>query len=74
MLLAEAGDRPSAALTEALSLQLDERYPGKAGYRIKRLPEKKMIAILGVDADGVTRGARNWQAFLEPLGHWLLPE
>jgi hypothetical protein len=29
-------------------------------------------AILGVDADGVGRGVRNWCAFLKPQGHWLL--
>ena len=72
VLVGEARDIPVTTLTTDLALQLDDNYPGAGNYRIKRLPERRTIAILGVDADGVGRGVRNWCAFLKPQGHWLL--
>ena len=72
VLVGEARDIPVTTLTTDLALQLDDNYPGAGNYLIKRLPERRTIAILGVDADGVGRGVRNWCAFLKPQGHWLL--
>ena len=72
ILVGEAKDQPVAALTKETSLQLDTRYPGKGNYRIKRLKDRNIVAILGTDVTGVARGVRNWLAFVNPQGHWLL--
>ncbi|MBC8871548.1 MAG: hypothetical protein H8E44_19155 [Planctomycetes bacterium] len=72
ILVGEAKDPPIAGLVKETGLQLDARYPGNGNYRIKRLKERGIIAILGTDAAGVARGVRNWLAFVNPQGHWLL--
>lgn len=72
ILVGEAKDRLVADLIEETGLQLDARYPGKGDYRIERLKDRGILAILGTDAAGVARGVRNWLAFVNPQGHWLL--
>ncbi len=72
ILVGQAADKPVAELLRAQRWQLDKGYPGRGDYRIKRLPETKTVAVLGVDADGTVRGVKNWMAFLMPEGHWLL--
>ncbi len=72
ILVAEAKDAPAVALMKALDVQLDARYPGAGSYRILRRPERDLVAILGTDEAGVARGVRNWRAFVNPQGHWLL--
>ena len=72
ILVGEAADRPVAGLIEDTGLQLDARYPGTGDYRISRLPDRGILAVLGTDAAGVARGVRNWLAFVNPQGHWLL--
>jgi hypothetical protein len=72
VLVGEASDRPVAALCLRNEWQLDDKYPGAGDYRIRRLPDQKVIAIMGVDQPGVERGVRSWLAFLNPQGHWLL--
>jgi len=74
VLVGEANDKPVTTLAKQLPMQLDVNYPGAGDYRIKRLTDSKTIAILGVDGSGVERGVRNWCAFLNPQGHWLLAE
>ena len=70
----EADDKPVTTLRNNLPLQLDVNYPGAGDYRIKQLTDSKTIAILGVDSSGVERGVRNWCAFVNAQGHWLLAE
>jgi len=72
ILVGEAKNPSIAALVKETGLQLDARYPGNGDYRIKRLNERGIIAILGTDEAGVARGVRNWLAFVNPKGHWLL--
>ena len=72
ILVGEAADLPVARLLDEIGLQLDARYPGKGDYRIKRLEDRNIVAILGTDAAGVARGVRNWLVFVNPQGHWLL--
>jgi hypothetical protein len=72
ILVGEAKDQSVAALVKETGLQLDARYPGKGDYRIKRLKDRKVVAIFGTDAAGVARGVHNWLAFVPPQGHWLL--
>ena len=72
ILVGEAKDPLVSGLVEAVDLQLDAQYPGKDNYRIKQLADRRVLAILGTDAAGVARGVRNWLAFVEPEGHWLL--
>ena len=74
VLVGVASDQPVADLLRAHKLQLDEAYPGKGEYRIVRVPGRETVAVLGVDAAGAVRGAKNWGAFLFPEGHWLLPQ
>jgi len=74
ILVGEAKDRLVADLIEETGLQLDARYPGKGDYRIERLEDRSIVAILGTDAAGVVRGVRNWLAFVNPQGHWLLSQ
>lgn len=72
LLVGLAADKPVKALAEQIELQLDERYPGQGGYRVKRLADQQRITIAAVDEAGLTRGTRNWLRFVRPLGHWLL--
>jgi len=72
ILVGEARDKPVAALVTELGLQLDASYPGAGDYRILRLKDRNTVAMLGTDAAGVARGVRNWLAFVNPQGHWLL--
>jgi hypothetical protein len=66
-------DTPVKTLASQIELQLDDRYPGPGGYRIKRLADQSLIAFAAVDQAGLAQGARNWLRFVRPLGHWLLP-
>lgn len=72
ILVGEAQDPAVAGLVNETGLQLDARYPGEGDYRIHRLADRNIVAILGTDAAGVARGVRNWLAFVYPQGHWLL--
>jgi len=72
LLVGLAADKPVKALAEQIELQLDERYPGQGGYRVKRLADQQRITIAAVDEAGLMRGTRNWLRFVRPLGHWLL--
>lgn len=71
LLVGLASDKLVQVLVGQIELQLDERYPGDARYRIKRLPDRQLIAIAAVDEAGLARGVRNWLAFLRATGHWL---
>ena len=71
LLVGLAADKPVKTLAGRIELQLDDRYPGRGGYRIKRLAEQQLIAIAAVDEAGLARGVRNWLAFVRPLGHWI---
>lgn len=66
-----AADRPIKTLADQIPLQLDDRYPGRGRYRIKRLPGGEGLAIAAVDEAGLARGVENWLAFVRPSGHWL---
>jgi len=72
ILVGEAEDKTVAELVKETGLQLNASYPGKGDYRIKRLKDRNLVAILGTDAAGVARGIRNWLALVNPQGHWLL--
>ena len=74
ILVGAAGDPPVARLLQQTGLQLDARYPGRGNYRIARLKDRNIVAILGTDTAGVMRGVRNWLAFVNPQGHWLLQQ
>jgi hypothetical protein len=72
LLVGLAMDKPVKTLAGQIELQLDDRYPGQGGYRIKRLADQQLLAIAAVDEAGLARGKRNWLRFVRPLGHWLL--
>ncbi len=72
LLVGLATDKPVKTLADQIDLQLDKRYPGLGGYRIKRFADRQVLAIAAVDEAGLNRGTRNGIRFLRPLGHWLL--
>jgi len=74
ILVGEATDSLVVPLVQDLGLQLDTRYPGAGDYRIARLQDRGILAVLGIDAAGVARGVRNWLAFVKVRGHWLLQQ
>lgn len=72
LLVGLATDKPVKSLAGKIELQLDDRYPGQGGYRIKSLTDQRLLTIAAVGELGFERGVSNWLRFVRPLGHWLL--
>ena len=66
LLVGLAADKPVKTLAEQIELQLDDRYPGQGGYRIKRLADQRLIAIAAVNEAGLGAAPATGSALCGP--------